>query len=144
MPDVDRTVPVYPMGVVQKLTGLTPRQIRYYEKEGLLNPARTKGNRRLYAPDDVDRLLQIKKLLVQGLNIEGVRAWLQQHGDAELELPSGDEPTSEDLPQIDHTALIAAMRTGGRLSSLFPVNDQAELIRRLEATREAGDPQRPK
>ena len=31
-----------------KLTDLTARQIRYYEDQGLIQPERTAGNRRMY------------------------------------------------------------------------------------------------
>ena len=71
---VDRTVPVYPIGVVERLTGLSARKIRYYEAMGLITPSRTPGNQRLYSPADVDRLLEIKRLLAEGLNLQGVPA----------------------------------------------------------------------
>ena len=43
-----------------KLTDLTARQIRYYEDQGLIQPERTAGNRRMYSLNDMDRLLEIK------------------------------------------------------------------------------------
>ncbi len=132
MSRVDRDIPVYPIGVVQKLTGLSGRQIRYYESEGLFTPHRTKGNQRLYSPNDVDLLLKIKALLAQGLNIEGVRARLADDG-AESEAGS-ENPAFEPSP-IDHNYVITQMRSGTKLSSLFPVNNQAELTRFLHFQR---------
>jgi len=133
---VDRTVPVYPIGVVQTLTGLSGRQIRYYEKMGLIAPHRTPGNQRLYSPADTDRLLEIKRLLAQGLNIEGVRAHLASaDGSAEKResQPAELVPPSE----IDHDYIITQMRAGIKLSSLFPVNNQAALLRTVQ--RRTGD-----
>lgn len=132
MSRVDREIPVYPIGVAQKLTGLSGRQIRYYESEGLLSPHRTKGNQRLYSPNDVDMLLKIKELLQQGLNIEGVRARLAEENSRATDGGDGD---GEAASPIDHNYVITQMRSGTKLSSLFPVNNQAELTRFLQARR---------
>ncbi len=37
------------------MTNLTARQIRYYESHELIKPARSKGNQRLYTPQDVEK-----------------------------------------------------------------------------------------
>lgn len=77
---VRRNMPLFPMGIITKLTELTPRQIRYYEQQGLIFPSRTKGNQRLFSFNDVDRLLQIKSWLEKGLNIAGVKEMLNNTG----------------------------------------------------------------
>ena len=71
--ELRRSLSVLPMGVVIKLTGLTARQIRYYEARHLIAPQRSKGNRRLYSLNDVDRLLDIKDDLNAGLDIAGIQ-----------------------------------------------------------------------
>jgi hypothetical protein len=43
-----RSLAIFPIGSVMKLTDLTARQIRYYEDHGLIKPDRNEGNRRLY------------------------------------------------------------------------------------------------
>lgn len=73
-------MPLFPMRIVTKLTELTPRQIRYYELQGLIKPARTKGNQRLFSFNDVDRLLEIKALMEKGVNIAGVKEVLNRPG----------------------------------------------------------------
>ncbi|ASI35032.1 MULTISPECIES: MerR family transcriptional regulator [Exiguobacterium] len=74
MADVTRqSKPLFPIGVVQELTALSARQIRYYEEQGLIKPERTETKRRLYSFNDVDRLLSIKEYLDQGLNIAGIK-----------------------------------------------------------------------
>ncbi|BAS27123.1 MerR family transcriptional regulator [Limnochorda pilosa] len=154
MAQLDRDAPVYPIGIVQKLTGLTGRQIRYYEKAGLLTPTRTPGNQRLYSPNQVDLLLDIKELLAQGYNVEGVKTRLAERygslgrrraGRVEvpvpLAAPAPDAPPAavetapERISSEEHLRLIQAMRSGRPLSSLYPVNNQAELVRKLQETR---------
>lgn len=56
-----------------QLTELSARQIRYYEEHELIHPARTEGNRRLFSFNDVDKLLEIKALLEQGVNLAGIK-----------------------------------------------------------------------
>lgn len=95
---VRRNMPLFPMGIVTKLTELTPRQIRYYEQQDLIHPARTKGNQRLFSFNDVDRLLQIKHWLEKGLNIAGVKEMLnktKQLDDVEKEVEKLKEEISE-------------------------------------------------
>lgn len=69
----DRYHPVFAMGVVEQLTGLTGRRIRYYEQMGLLSPARSQGNHRLYSEHDVERLREIKMLMDRRLTVDTVR-----------------------------------------------------------------------
>jgi len=74
--DVRGDTPVYPIGVVRKLTGLSDRQIRYYEHVGLLQPARTEGRRRMYSQNEVELLLKIRAQMDRGLRTEEIRQLL--------------------------------------------------------------------
>jgi MerR family glutamine synthetase transcriptional repressor len=71
--EIRRSMPLLPISIVMKLTDLSARQIRYYDEQDLISPARTEGNRRLYSLNDVDVLLEIKDLLEQGINIAGIK-----------------------------------------------------------------------
>jgi MerR family glutamine synthetase transcriptional repressor len=71
--EIRRSMPLFPIGTVMQLTELTARQIRYYEEHQLISPARTDGNRRLFSLNDIDRLLEIKDLIDQGINMAGVK-----------------------------------------------------------------------
>ncbi|MBO8141515.1 MAG: MerR family transcriptional regulator [Firmicutes bacterium] len=62
-----------PIGTVSLMTRLSPRQIRYYEARGLIKPARSKGNRRLYSKLDVERLMYVRELLNEGLGLNTIR-----------------------------------------------------------------------
>ncbi|MEJ9212130.1 MerR family transcriptional regulator [Bacillus smithii] len=71
--EIRRSMPLFPIGIVMKLTDLTARQIRYYEEHQLISPARTEGNHRLFSLNDIDKLLEIKDLLDQGVNMAGIK-----------------------------------------------------------------------
>lgn len=68
-----RSMPVFPMSVVTKLSELSARQIRYYETHELVKPQRSEGNKRLFSLNDLERLLEIKKLIEKGFNIKGIK-----------------------------------------------------------------------
>ncbi|WP_055107950.1 MerR family transcriptional regulator [Paenibacillus ihumii] len=71
--EIRRNMALFPIGIVMKLTDLTARQIRYYEQHQLIMPARTSGNQRLFSYNDVERLLEIKKLIERGVNLAGIK-----------------------------------------------------------------------
>lgn len=71
--EIRRSMPLFPMGIVMQLTDLTARQVRYYEENELIFPARTEGKRRLFSLNDIDKLLEIKDLLDQGINMAGIK-----------------------------------------------------------------------
>lgn len=71
--EIRRSMPLFPIGIVMQLTELTARQIRYYEEHQLISPARTDGNRRMFSLIDIDRLLEIKDLIDQGINMAGIK-----------------------------------------------------------------------
>ncbi|GGA24869.1 MerR family transcriptional regulator [Psychrobacillus lasiicapitis] len=68
-----RSMPLLSMNIVMQLTGLTARQIRYYEEHELVQPARTEGKQRMFSLDDIDTLLEIKDMLATGVNIAGIK-----------------------------------------------------------------------
>lgn len=66
-------LPLYPMSVAAKLTGLHPQTLRAYDRAGLVRPRRSEGGNRLYSRRDVDRLRHVDELTGLGVNYEGVR-----------------------------------------------------------------------
>ncbi|QXE03181.1 MULTISPECIES: MerR family transcriptional regulator [Terribacillus] len=100
-----RSMPLFSIGIVKSLTALTARQIRYYEDNGLIFPARTEGNQRLFSFNDVDRLLEIKELIDKGINLAGIKQML----------PTREKPAAETLetpiePEISDKALRQMLR----------------------------------
>ena len=65
--ELRRSLSVFPIGTVMKLTDLSARQIRYYEEQELIKPARSEGNRRLFSLNDIDVLLEINVSLSKRL-----------------------------------------------------------------------------
>jgi len=65
--------PCYVISIASKMVELHPQTLRYYERVGLIRPQRSKGNRRLYSPRDVERLRAINRLVDDlGVNLAGV------------------------------------------------------------------------
>jgi MerR family transcriptional regulator/heat shock protein HspR len=63
----------YAIGVVAKMYNVHQQTLRLYEREGLLKPARSDGNTRLYAEKDLERLELILNLSRDmGVNLAGV------------------------------------------------------------------------
>ena len=56
------------IGIVRDLTGLTERQIRYYEDKKLIFPDRTMSGTRKYSFDDVELLKEIHKKMKDGFH----------------------------------------------------------------------------
>jgi MerR family transcriptional regulator, heat shock protein HspR len=70
-PDTNRGV--FAISVAAELAGLHPQTLRIYEREGLIEPARSSGGTRRYSGDDVERLRFIGALTASGLNVAGVK-----------------------------------------------------------------------
>ncbi|WP_460039408.1 helix-turn-helix domain-containing protein [Thermaerobacter litoralis] len=68
------------MGAAERLTGLTQRQIRYYEAKGLVRLARSPSGQRLLTARDIRQLRRIRWLLQQGHNVHTMRVILAADG----------------------------------------------------------------
>lgn len=66
------------IGEVAKLTGLTPRTLRYWEEQGLISPSSYRGRgERLYSSTDMARVTRIKDLQeLLGFSLAEVRVVL--------------------------------------------------------------------
>jgi MerR family transcriptional regulator, heat shock protein HspR len=65
------------IGAIAEKYGIHPQTLRMYEREGLLRPARTGGNTRLYDSDTIERLEIILTLTRHlGVNLAGVEVIL--------------------------------------------------------------------
>jgi len=73
-PAQDPGRPVYVISVAASIVSVHPRTLRIYEEEGLICPARTPTNIRLYSENDVRRVMWIRHLTQNlGVNLAGVR-----------------------------------------------------------------------
>jgi len=65
--------PVYLISVVANMLNIHPQTLRQYERDGLIEPARTEGRMRLYSQRDIDRMKMILRLTRDmGVNLAGV------------------------------------------------------------------------
>jgi MerR family transcriptional regulator/heat shock protein HspR len=63
---------VFMISVAAELAGMHPQTLRIYEERGLIKPARSPKQTRLYSQRDVERLRRIQELTGFGLNLAGV------------------------------------------------------------------------
>lgn len=64
---------LYMISIAAQLAGMHPQTLRIYEQKGLICPARTPKQTRLYSEDDIQRLRYIQKLTTEmGMNLAGV------------------------------------------------------------------------
>jgi MerR family transcriptional regulator/heat shock protein HspR len=68
----DPSEPLYVISIAAKLVDMHPQTLRLYERVGLVQPARTENNIRLYSDEDIERFRQIQRLTRVGLNLAGV------------------------------------------------------------------------
>ena len=65
--------PCYVISIAARMVGMHQQTLRYYERVGLIEPSRTRGNIRLYSPANINRLRQIQRLISDlGVNLAGV------------------------------------------------------------------------
>ena len=64
------------VGELARKTGKTVRALRLYEELGLLSPARSEGNFRLYGADEVARVYWIAKLQALGFSLPQIQGLL--------------------------------------------------------------------
>jgi MerR family transcriptional regulator, glutamine synthetase repressor len=103
--DIRRNMALFPIGIVMQLTELTARQVRYYEQQQLIQPARTKGNQRLFSFNDVDRLLEIKALIEKGLNVAGIKQVLELKSNIPVDPTVLNEKTEEKRKEMSEREL---------------------------------------
>ncbi|MHB8376414.1 MAG: heat shock protein transcriptional repressor HspR [Dehalococcoidia bacterium] len=81
MNDTDDTAhdePVYVISIVARMVGMHAQTLRQYERVGLVEPKRTRGNIRMYSRADVARLRLVQRLISElGVNLAGVEVILQ-------------------------------------------------------------------
>ena len=74
----DDNEPCYVISIAARMVGLHAQSLRYYEKMGLIEPARSQGRVRFYSQRDIERLRQIKTLMNDlGINLAGVEVILR-------------------------------------------------------------------
>jgi MerR family transcriptional regulator/heat shock protein HspR len=75
---IDNDEPCYVISVAAKMVGMHQQTLRYYERAGVIEPSRSRGNIRLYSQSDIARLRQIQQLINDfGVNLAGAEVILK-------------------------------------------------------------------
>lgn len=65
------------ISVAAELVNVHQQTLRHYERIGLIEPERGKGDIRYFTPNDIERALQIRRLVEElGVNLAGVEVIL--------------------------------------------------------------------
>ena len=76
--EIDNDEPCYVISVAAKMVGMHQQTLRYYERAGVIEPSRSRGNIRLYSQSDIARLRQIQRLINDlGVNLAGAEVILK-------------------------------------------------------------------
>ena len=79
--------PRYVISIAAKILGIQTHTLRYYERIGIVEPSRSRGNIRLYSESDLEQLRHVKTLIEDlGVNLAGAEVILRMaHQIAELQ-----------------------------------------------------------
>ena len=76
--DVNSNEPCYVISIAARILGIQSHTLRYYERIGIIEPSRSRGNIRLYSERDIAQLRRIKTLMDDlGVNLAGVEVILR-------------------------------------------------------------------
>ncbi|MBW2286757.1 MAG: MerR family transcriptional regulator [Deltaproteobacteria bacterium] len=113
---------------VRESTGLSARTLRYYEELGLLPGVRRRaGGRRVYGPDEIERLRFIQRLKALGLSLADIK---------DLNAVYGIEgSTSAMLGRLDELLERHFGEIDGRIAELMSLRDEITKYRDHVAAR---------
>ena len=121
--------PCYIISVAAKLVQMHPQTLRYYERLGLIRPARSDGKIRLYSARDVERLRQIHQYINDlGVNLAGVEVILRMTERMALMEAQMRETQGQMLAEIS------------RLRRALGEPDDAEIVSSATSERSADSP----
>ncbi|MBX0330712.1 MerR family transcriptional regulator [Oscillochloris sp. ZM17-4] len=68
----------YTIRVAAQIAGMHEQSLRMYERRGLIQPERSKGNIRLFSDADIEQIRFIRRLVNElGVNLAGVEVIIQ-------------------------------------------------------------------
>ena len=101
--------PCFVISVAARIIGVRTQTLRYYERLGLVEPSRTRGNQRVFSRKDVDRVRRVRGLMDDlGVNLAGVEVVIKL-----LDRLQDSEAENQQL-RTENQRLQGLVRTGGR------------------------------
>ena len=102
--------PCYVISVAARMVGVHAQTLRAYERVGLIYPARSRGNIRMFSPSDVRRAQWIRMLIDDlGVNLAGVEVILRMRAQM-AELDRRMRALEEQLRELT----VQSLQRGGR------------------------------
>jgi MerR family transcriptional regulator/heat shock protein HspR len=97
---LEENEPRYGITIAARMIGVQTHTLRYYERIGIIEPYRSRGNIRLYSDRDIDLLRRAKALMDDlGVNLAGVEVILRL-AERMAELQSQLEKMEADLKRL--------------------------------------------
>jgi MerR family transcriptional regulator/heat shock protein HspR len=134
---------VYGITVAAELAGMSVQALRFYERRGLLAPARTGGGVRRYSDADIARLRRIGTLIAEGINLTGIARVLGLEADnADLHADNeGLRARNAHLRTANTTLRSSSTATGNHPSGRTrPPRDVTSMIPEKRAAEARSDP----
>jgi MerR family transcriptional regulator/heat shock protein HspR len=111
----------YTISVAAELVNVHQQTLRHYERLGLIEPQRGKGEIRYFSAGDIERVQQIRRLINElGVNLAGVEVILNMR--EQMERVQRDAQQTIDRMRADHEAETRRLK---------------DIIMRLQSAREA-------
>lgn len=124
MTEKQKTEALMKINQAAELAGITSKNIRFYEDQGLITPARDAGNGyRDYSMQDVEQLCRIKLLRMLGISCENIRRL--QSGELDFDICMDDR-----MAELEKTSSnIEHMKTMCRV-----LRDEADSLSEIKAS----------
>lgn len=91
----------YTISVAAELVNVHQQTLRHYERLGLIEPLRGKGEIRYYSPHDIERIMQIRRLVEElGVNLAGVEVILNMRD--QMERMRAEHEEAIDRMKVEH------------------------------------------
>ena len=98
--DANDEEPRYVISIAARILGIQTYTLRYYERIGIIEPSRSRGNTRLYSDSDIAHLRQVKRLMNDlGINLAGIEIILRM-GQRMTELQRRVEGLESELKRL--------------------------------------------
>lgn len=82
----------YSIGELSRISGVSARMLRYYEDVGLVVPARSSANYRVYTEADMRKLMHIVVMRACGMSVKDMHAFLDAAQKISADLGASSEP----------------------------------------------------
>jgi len=102
---IEYSEPRYIISVAADMLGVHVQTLRYYERAGIVEPSRSKGNRRLYSQEDIELLRRVKSLIEDlGVNLAGVEV-IMRMGQRMVEMEREIQELQERIKRLNEAGL---------------------------------------